>query len=61
MTIVKILQVLQKWESIMPVHLSSIYAQSTYQENKSEQALQGLFKSISNKPAPTVSLKSYKF
>lgn len=34
---------------------------STYQETKSEQALQGLFKSISNKPAPTVSLKSYTF
>lgn len=61
MTIVEILQVLQKWESIMPVHLSSIYVQSTYQETKSEQALQGLFKSISNKPAPTASLKSYKF
>lgn len=45
----------------MPVHLSCIYAQGTYQETKSEQALQDPFKSISNKPAPTVSLKSYKF
>lgn len=61
MTTVEILQVLKEWKSIMTVHLSSIYAESTYQETKSEQALQGLFKSISNKSAPTASLKTYKF